>query len=320
MLAKNDGVSAFGTITTIAESPRRPACTTPAPTMAPCRCRGMAGRRGRTLSGELSRVAEEHLRVARCRRRPSTKAPCTRRSTGIATTTTRRYVYASTQLRSNLAIDCRRSARGQTVRCITEDPKNANVLYLGTEFGLFVSLDKGEHWTRMRGGLPTVPVAEITIQPRDNDMLVATHGRSIWILDDLAPIQHAAEALTNGRVAISRPSGDVALRRARRSIALDGRSAVLGTQSAAGRGRLVLPEADGERRSHGRARRHRRAGRRNLWRRDGATRRRHQSRRLGLAASGSAVPALSRRARARADDVFRRSAARTASSCRETIA
>jgi photosystem II stability/assembly factor-like uncharacterized protein len=84
--------------------------------------------------------------------------------------------------------------RDHTVRCITEDLKNPDVLYLGTEFGLFVSLDRGERWSRL-ANLPSVPVAEITLHPRDNDMLVATHGRGIWILDDLGPIQHATDAV-----------------------------------------------------------------------------------------------------------------------------
>lgn len=83
----------------------------------------------------------------------------------------------------------------QTVNCLTEDPKNSDVLYLGTEFGLFVSLDRGHDWIRFHSNLPTVPIDEIAIQPRDDDMLLATHGRSIWILDDIAPIQHFAEAI-----------------------------------------------------------------------------------------------------------------------------
>ena len=65
-----------------------------------------------------------------------------------------------------------------------EDPKNPAVLYAGTEFGLFVSTDRGGSWNRIRSGLPTVPIHEIVFHPRENDMILATHGRSIWILDD----------------------------------------------------------------------------------------------------------------------------------------
>jgi hypothetical protein len=70
------------------------------------------------------------------------------------------------------------------------------VLYAGTEFGLFVSPDRGGSWSRIRSGLPTVPIHEIVFHPRDNDMILATHGRSIWILDDATPIQQAGNAIT----------------------------------------------------------------------------------------------------------------------------
>src|SRR6185436_17405684 len=79
-------------------------------------------------------------------------------------------------------------------RTITEDLKNPDVLYLGTESGLFVTFDKGKQWMRVKANLPTVPIYEITLHPRDNAMLLATHGRSIWILDDMTPLQQFAKA------------------------------------------------------------------------------------------------------------------------------
>jgi photosystem II stability/assembly factor-like uncharacterized protein len=83
---------------------------------------------------------------------------------------------------------------GEVARTITEDLKNPDVLYLGTERGLYVSVDRGKQWMRVKGALPTVPIYEITLHPRDNAMLLATHGRGIWILDDMTPFQQFAEA------------------------------------------------------------------------------------------------------------------------------
>ncbi len=57
-------------------------------------------------------------------------------------------------------------------------PRNSNLLFAGTEFGLFVSFDRGYKWERMNNGLPTVAVDDIAIHPRDNDLILATHGRS----------------------------------------------------------------------------------------------------------------------------------------------
>ncbi|HJT15813.1 MAG TPA: hypothetical protein VJ853_00420 [Thermoanaerobaculia bacterium] len=84
-----------------------------------------------------------------------------------------------------------------TVHVIREDPRNANMLWLGTERALFVSYDLGAHWTKVKLNLPVVPVDDIAIHPRDNDLVLATHGRSIWIFDDLTPFQEWSDAITN---------------------------------------------------------------------------------------------------------------------------
>ena len=84
--------------------------------------------------------------------------------------------------------------QGEVIKTLTEDTKNADVLYVGTETGIFLSLDKGKSWRRLKANFPTVRVDELTIHPRDNALIVATHGRSLWILDHLEPIQEYAAA------------------------------------------------------------------------------------------------------------------------------
>ncbi len=76
-----------------------------------------------------------------------------------------------------------------TVHVVREHPRNTNLLFAGTEFGLWVSWDRGANWTALKNNLPTVPVDDIEIQARENDLVLATHGRSIWIFDDLTPIE-----------------------------------------------------------------------------------------------------------------------------------
>jgi photosystem II stability/assembly factor-like uncharacterized protein len=75
------------------------------------------------------------------------------------------------------------------VQVVREDPRNPELLYAGTEFGLFVSLDGGAHWETFMNGYPTVRTDDILIHPRDGDLIAATHGRSIWIADDITPLQ-----------------------------------------------------------------------------------------------------------------------------------
>jgi hypothetical protein len=81
---------------------------------------------------------------------------------------------------------------GEVARTLTEDHRNRDVLYIGTETGIFLSLDRGRSWQRLKANFPTVRVDEITLHPRDNAMIVATHGRALWILDHLEPIQEYA--------------------------------------------------------------------------------------------------------------------------------
>ncbi len=73
---------------------------------------------------------------------------------------------------------------------IREDLVNKDLLFLGTELGLWVSLDGGKQWAQYKGGdLPSVAVRDLVIHPRDNDLVIATHGRGIWIVDDITPLR-----------------------------------------------------------------------------------------------------------------------------------
>ncbi len=74
----------------------------------------------------------------------------------------------------------------------------AAVVYLGTEEGLWVSYDRGAHWQSLRNNMPAVSVRDIRIQPHFNDLVIATHGRSIWVMDDIRPLQDLPQAVNAG--------------------------------------------------------------------------------------------------------------------------
>jgi photosystem II stability/assembly factor-like uncharacterized protein len=85
---------------------------------------------------------------------------------------------------------------------IKEDLVNRNLLFLGTEFGLWVSLDGGAQWARYKGGdLPSVAVRDLAVHPRDHDLVIATHGRGIWIVDDITPLRALTPAVLASDVA-----------------------------------------------------------------------------------------------------------------------
>ena len=73
-----------------------------------------------------------------------------------------------------------------------EDPVNPELLFAGTEFGLFFTVDGGKKWTPLKSGLPTIAVRDIAIQKRDNDLAIATFGRGFYILDDYSPLRELA--------------------------------------------------------------------------------------------------------------------------------
>lgn len=98
------------------------------------------------------------------------------------------YVYKTTDLGetwSSLAAENIETF----ARTIVEDFVNPGLLFLGTDFGLYISIDGGSQWVRFEGEVPKVPVYEMVIHPRENDLVIGTHGRGVLILDDITPLR-----------------------------------------------------------------------------------------------------------------------------------
>lgn len=85
-----------------------------------------------------------------------------------------------------------------SVRAFVEHPGNPDLVFVGTEIAPFVSLDGGDSWTRMENDMPPVPIHDMKIHARDNALVIATHGRGFYIIDDLGPLEHLAEARAAG--------------------------------------------------------------------------------------------------------------------------
>jgi photosystem II stability/assembly factor-like uncharacterized protein len=99
-----------------------------------------------------------------------------------------------------------------STRVLREDPYNAELLYCGTEFGIWVSVNRGATWTKFNNNLPTVAVHEVAIHPTAGDIIVATHGRSIWIVDVTPLRQITADAL-KAKTTLYQPNTAVRYRR-----------------------------------------------------------------------------------------------------------
>ncbi len=105
----------------------------------------------------------------------------------------RPYVFRTTDYGAHWSrID--RGLPMESARCITVDPRTPGLLYLGMERGIEASWDRGADWRRINGGMPAVSVRAIVVQAQRNDLLVATHGRGLYILDDASALQGFARA------------------------------------------------------------------------------------------------------------------------------
>ncbi len=100
---------------------------------------------------------------------------------------------------------------GAPAKSIREDLANSNLLYAGTEHACFVTIDRGAHWVKLGGdSLPTVPVDDLKIQPREMDLVAATHGRSIWVLDDLSALSQLTPEIVASSFHLFTPNPDSA--------------------------------------------------------------------------------------------------------------
>ncbi len=98
----------------------------------------------------------------------------------------------------------------RVVRTMRQDPRNSNLYYLGTELGLFISINAGKNWVELKNNMPTLPFNDLVVHPRDNDLVLGTHGRGIWILDNLNALQElSSETLAADAHLFSIPTAEM---------------------------------------------------------------------------------------------------------------
>ncbi len=123
---------------------------------------------------------------------------------------TRPYLYKTNDYGKTWTVITDGIPDGEFTRVIREDPNQRGLLYAGTETGLYVSFDDGDNWQRMGGNLPVCPIYDLVI--KDYDLVIATHGRSFWILDDLAPLHQAGSDLSARGAHLFAPAPKVRMR------------------------------------------------------------------------------------------------------------
>ena len=192
-LSRNDGISAFATIVSIAESPKQPGLYF---TGSDDGVVGMSKDGGKSWDAKVADRLPGFPKLGYVSEVvPSRFDAATVYVTvdGHRENDYNTYIWASNDTGATFR-SITANLKGEVVRTLLEDPKNADVLYLGTETGLFITLDRGKSWRRLKSNLPTVRIDEMVIHPRDNALILGTHGRALWVLDHLEPIQEFAAA------------------------------------------------------------------------------------------------------------------------------
>lgn len=192
-LSLDDGVSYFPSTTSISESPARAGVLYVGTDDGNLQVSRDAGRTWKNVRANVAGVPDRTwvAQVEASRTAPGTVYAA---FDGHQNDDFTNYLFRSTDFGATWSSISANLPPGIVIRVIREDPRNAKVLYLGSEQGLFVSTDAGASWRELRG-LPRLPIADLVVQGRDNDMVVATHARGIYILDNLNALQEMTPAV-----------------------------------------------------------------------------------------------------------------------------
>jgi photosystem II stability/assembly factor-like uncharacterized protein len=191
MASKHDGAASYSNITTISESPVVPGVLWVGTNDGNVQVSRDGGATWKNAVGNVRGVPKE-THVSRVEASHFDGSTAYVALDGHRTDDHKPYVFVTRDLGESWISIAGNLPRGN-VNVIKEDPRNRDLLYVGTEYGFYISLDCGLDWKRFMNGLPTVRVDDVLVHPRDNDLILATHGRSIWIMDDITALQQLTE-------------------------------------------------------------------------------------------------------------------------------
>jgi len=120
------------------------------------------------------------------------------------------YIFKTTDFGKTWSLITSGIADGSYAHAVREDPEQKNLLFAGTEMGVYASFDSGAHWVSLQNNLPTSPIHDLIV--KNDDLAVATHGRSFWVLDDITPLRQLGAHSANEEMVLYKPHADYRLR------------------------------------------------------------------------------------------------------------
>lgn len=182
-LSRHDGVLYYGTITTISESPLKEGLLYVGTDDGNVQISKDGGKTWKNLTPKIKGVPPNTY-VSRVVASRFEEGRVYVTFDGHRSNDFKPYIFVSNDYGETWESISSNIPHGHCVHVIREGLKNPDLLFVGTEFGAFFSIDRGKNWIRIKSNFPTVPVDDIAIHPREHDLILGTHGRSIWILDD----------------------------------------------------------------------------------------------------------------------------------------
>ncbi len=187
-LSRNDGITFYGDITTISESPLRKGLLYVGTDDGNLQVSRDGGKTWKNVIDKIPRVPNNTY-VSRVIASRFNEGTAYATFDGHQNNDFKAHVFLTADYGESWQSISSNLPEGGTVHVIREHHRNPELLFVGTERGAYVSMDKGGKWVRIKSNLPIVPVDDIAIHPRENDLILGTHGRSIWILDDITPLE-----------------------------------------------------------------------------------------------------------------------------------
>jgi photosystem II stability/assembly factor-like uncharacterized protein len=208
ILSRNDGVSQYSTIETISESPIVPGLIWVGTDDGNIQVTRDGGATWTEVGKNVPGGTKEYY-VSRVEASHFDAATAYASLDGHRHDDLRPYVYVTRDYGQTwTSITANLPERGN-VNSVKEDLRNRNLLFVATEFGFYASLDGGRAWKALMTNLPVVRVDDVLIHPRENDLVLSTHGRSVWIMDDISALQQLTPAAQQQEVVLFEPRNAV---------------------------------------------------------------------------------------------------------------
>jgi len=201
MASKHDGYTGYGYVVTVAESPKLPGILWVGTDDGNVQVSRDGGATWTNVSKNVPGIGETY-HISRVEPSHFDAGTCYLAVDGHRLDDLKPYLFVTRDYGVTWTSIVNNLPKWGTVNVVREDAKNKDLLYVGTEYGLYISLNGGAEWKPFMSGMPTIRVDDILVHPRDNDLIVGTHGRGIYIIDDITPLQAMSQKVLDSEVTL----------------------------------------------------------------------------------------------------------------------